>query len=109
VECPPSRWRPSPTRKPAPLNRSTTSSKRAAVLLLDASAVVGALVPDMPQPPPDTAVGVVSMAVLRALATPSDGLSTETVGEVSRTAAHSGSATTPVPPAPRGAFTIWTV
>lgn len=65
-------------------------------------------------------MGVVSTAVIRALATPADGLSTETVGEVARTAAHAGSGglyftadelelLRPVPPAPRGAFTIWTV
>jgi hypothetical protein len=104
-------------RSAQPLNDEQQA--RATVLLLDASAMVGTLVPDMPQPPPDTAVGVVSTAVLRALANPADGLTTETVGEVSRTAAHAGGGLyftadelellRPVPPAPRGAFTIWTV
>jgi hypothetical protein len=92
---------------------------RAAVLLADASAIVHTKVPDMPQPPPDTAVGVVATAVLRALATPADGLTNETVGEVSRTAAHAGGGLyftadelellRPVPPSPTGAFSIWTV
>jgi hypothetical protein len=92
---------------------------RAAVLLADASAIIRTKVPDMPQPPPDTAVGVVCTAVLRALANPADGLTTETVGEVSRTAAHAGGGLyftddelellRPVPPSPSGAFSIWTI
>ncbi len=92
---------------------------RAVVLLADASAIVRAKVPDMPQPPPDTAVGVVCTAVLRALATPADGLTNESVGEVSRTSAHPGGGLyftddelallRPTHPEPGGAFSIWTV
>ena len=96
----------------------TEQQARAGVLLADASAMIRVLVPDMPQPPPDTVVGVVTTAVLRALATPADGLTTESVGEVSRTAAHAGGGLyftedelallCPVPPSPTGAFSIWT-
>lgn len=92
---------------------------RVAVLLADASAIVRTKVPDMPQPPPDTAVGVVCTAALRALATPADGLTNETVGEVSRTAAHAGGGLyftddelellRPVPPSPSGVFSIWLI
>lgn len=57
-----------------------TDNARVAVLLGDATAMVGVLVPDMPMPPPDTAVAVIAAAVLRALATPPDGIRTETVG-----------------------------
>lgn len=55
-------------RSPQPLDDEQQA--RAAVLLADASAIIRTKVPDMPQPPPDTAVGVVCTAVLRALATP---------------------------------------
>ncbi|MFC0434566.1 hypothetical protein [Kutzneria buriramensis] len=104
-------------RSPQPLDDQQQA--RAAVLLADASAIVQAKVPDMPQPPPDTAVGVVATAVLRALATPADGLTNESVGEVSRTSAHPGGGLyftddelellRPVHPGPGGAFSIWTV
>lgn len=47
---------------------------RVTVLCADASAMARSLVHSMTVPPPDTAVGVVSAAVLRALATPPEGL-----------------------------------
>jgi hypothetical protein len=104
-------------RSPQPLDADQQA--RAAVLLADASAIIRTRVPEMPQPPPDTAVGVVATAVLRALANPADGLTNETVGEVSRTAAHAGGGLyftedelellRPVPPTPSRAFSIWTV
>jgi len=91
----------------------------AAAPLADASAIIRTKVPDMPQPPPHPAVGVVATTVLRALSTPADGLTNKTVGEVPRTAAHAGGGLyftedelellRPVPPSPSGAFSIWTV
>ncbi|MFC5059798.1 hypothetical protein [Saccharothrix xinjiangensis] len=60
---------------------------RAAVLVGDASAIVRARVPDLPDPPPATAPGVIATAVLRALASPPDGNKSETVGGHSRTPA----------------------
>ena len=92
---------------------------RAAVLLADASARVRQKVPDLPDPLPDTAPGVISTAVLWALASPPDGNTSETVGGHSRTAAHAGGGLyftddeldllRPPVPAPRAAFTIWTL
>jgi hypothetical protein len=103
-------------RTPQPL--TDEQKARVAVLLADASAIARSKVPDMPAPPPDTAVGIICTAVLRALATPADGIESETVGDYSRTAAHSGGGLyftadeldllRPIPPAPRGAFSIWT-
>ncbi|MBE1574483.1 hypothetical protein ACFORH_38800 [Amycolatopsis roodepoortensis] len=104
-------------RSEAPL--TTEQEARAAVLLEDASAWVRHEVPDLSDPPPDTAPGVICTAVLRALASPADGNTSETVGGHSRTAAHAGGGLyftedelallrAPVP-APRAAFTIWTV
>ncbi|WP_158885071.1 hypothetical protein [Amycolatopsis anabasis] len=98
---------------------STEQQARVAVLIADASAIIRHDVPNMPEPPPDTAVGVVCTAVLRALASPADGNASETVGGHSRTAAHAGGGLyltddeldrlrPPVPP-PRAAFSIWTV
>ena|SRR5437763_5093686 len=92
---------------------------RAAVLIKDASALVRQRVPDLPEPPPATAVGVICTAVLRALASPPDGNKSETIGGHSRTAAHDGGGLyltedeldllrPPVLP-PRGAFSVWTV
>ncbi|MGI8310675.1 Gp19/Gp15/Gp42 family protein [Saccharopolyspora hattusasensis] len=63
---------------------------RAAVLIHDATAMAHARVPALGHPPPATAVGVIATAVLRALETPADGLTTETAGSWSRTAAHDG-------------------
>jgi hypothetical protein len=63
---------------------------RATVLLTDASARVRQQVPDLPDPPPETAPGVVCTAVLRALASPPDGKTSETVDGHSRTVAHAG-------------------
>lgn len=60
---------------------------RVAVLCADASAMARSLVPSMPVPAPPTAVGVVSAAVLRALATPPEGLKDEAIGGHSRTLA----------------------
>lgn len=98
---------------------TTVQQARAAVLLADASARVRQQVPDLPDPPPDTAPGVICTAVLRALASPPDGNASETVGGHSRTAAHAGGGLyftndeldllRPPVPAPRAAFTIWTV
>ncbi len=92
---------------------------RAAVLVGDASAIIRARVPDLSDPPPATAPGVIATAVLRALASPPDGNKSETVGGHSRTAAHEGGGLyltddeldllRPPAPAPRGAFSIWTV
>lgn len=92
---------------------------RAAVLIADASAIVHARVPDLPDPPPATAPGVIATAVLRALASPPDGNKSETTGSHSRVAAHEGGGLyltedeldllRPSPPAPRGAFSIWTI
>ncbi|ONI86927.1 hypothetical protein ALI144C_09740 [Actinosynnema sp. ALI-1.44] len=91
---------------------------RAAVLIADASAIVYAKVPDLSQPPPATAVGVICTAVLRAMASPADGNKSETIGEHTRTAAHEGGGLyltedeldllRPPSPAPRAAFSIWT-
>jgi hypothetical protein len=91
---------------------------RATVLLADAMAIVYTHVPDIPIPPPATAVGVVCTAVLRALASPPDGIRSETVGGYSRTVAHEGGGLyfteaeldllRPQRPQPRGAFSIWT-
>jgi hypothetical protein len=91
---------------------------RAAVLLSDASALARARIPGLPDPPPETAPGVICTAVLRALASPPDSNKSETVGGHTRTAAHSGGGPcltddeldvlrTPTP-APRGTFSIWT-
>lgn len=92
---------------------------RTAVLVGDASAIARARVPDLSDPPPATAPGVIATAVLRALASPPDGNKSETVGGHSRTAAHEGGGLyltedeldllRPPAPAPRGAFSIWTV
>jgi hypothetical protein len=98
---------------------SDAEQARAAVLLADATAIAYAQVPDLPDPPPPTAVGVICTAVLRALATPADGIRSETVGGYSRTAAHEGGGLYLTDdeldllraprPAPRGAFSIGTV
>lgn len=91
---------------------------RVAVLLTDATAIACTYVPDVPNPAPPTAVGVVCTAVLRALASPPDGVRSETVGGYSRTVAHEGGGLyfteaeldllRPPRPQPRGAFSIWT-
>ncbi|MCP2248184.1 hypothetical protein [Lentzea aerocolonigenes] len=91
---------------------------RVTVLCADASAMARTLVPAMTDPPPATAVGVVSAAVLRALATPPEGLKDEAIGGHSRTLAHDGGGLyftadelkllRPPVPVPRGAFSIWT-
>ncbi|WP_433268168.1 hypothetical protein ACQPZF_03540 [Actinosynnema sp. CS-041913] len=91
---------------------------RAAVLIGDASAVIRARVPELSDPPPATAPGVIATAVLRALASPPDGNKSESVGSHSRVAAHEGGGLyltddeldllRPPPAAPRGAFSIWT-
>jgi hypothetical protein len=104
-------------RAPQPL--TDAERDRASVLIADASAIVVVKVPDLPQPPPATAVGVICTAVLRALASPADGNKSETVGTYTRTAAHEGGGLYLTDeeldllraprPAPRGAFTIWTV
>jgi hypothetical protein len=96
-----------------------TERARVTVLLADATAIAYSQVPDIPSPPPPTAVGVVCTAVLRALATPADGIRSETVGGYSRTVAHDGGGLyftddeldllRPPRPLPRGAFSIWTV
>ncbi|MFD8494261.1 hypothetical protein [Amycolatopsis sp. NPDC059657] len=98
---------------------TTGQQARAAVLIADASALARARVPDLPDPPPATAPGVICTAVLRALAAPPDGNKSETVGGHSRTAAHAGGGLyltddeldllRPPIPAPRGVFSIWTV
>jgi hypothetical protein len=92
---------------------------RVAVLCTDASAMARSLVPTMTEPPPATAVGVVSAAVLRALATPPEGLKDEAIGGHSRTLAHEGGGLyftrdelellRSSAPGRRGAFSIWTV
>jgi hypothetical protein len=92
---------------------------RATVLITDATAIVYTHVPDIPTPPPATAVGVICTAVLRALSSPADGIRSETVGGHSRTVAHEGGGLyfteaeldllRPQRPQPRGAFSIWTV
>lgn len=97
---------------------SAEQRARASVLIADASAIVYARVPDLPRPPPATAVGVISTAVLRALASPPDGNKSERVGEYTRTAAHEGGGLyltedelallRPPTRSPRGAFSIWT-
>lgn len=51
---------------------------RVAVLCADATAMARGLVPTMSTPSPPTAVGVVSTAVLRALATLPEGIKTST-------------------------------
>jgi hypothetical protein len=91
---------------------------RAVALIADATAIAYTHVPDIPTPPPPTAVGVICTAVLRALASPPDGIRSETVGGYSRTVAHDGGGTyltddelnllRPPRPQPRGAFSIWT-
>ena len=96
-----------------------TPAERARVTILcaDASAMARSLVPSMTVPAPPTAVGVVSAAVLRALATPPEGLKDEAIGGHSRTLAHDGGGLyftrdelellRPPTPVPRGAFSIW--
>lgn len=91
---------------------------RAAVLIADATALARSGVIPFPEPPPDTAVGVICTAVLRALATPPDGNASETVGGYTRTAAHAGGGLyltedelnllRPPPSSAGGAFSIWT-
>ncbi|PWK83191.1 hypothetical protein C8D88_11176 [Lentzea atacamensis] len=90
---------------------------RVTVLCADASAMARSLVPSMTVPAPATAVGVVSAAVLRALATPPEGLKDEAIGGHSRTLAGDGSGglyftdteLDLLRPAPNGgAFSIWT-
>jgi hypothetical protein len=91
---------------------------RVTVLLADATAIAYTHVPDIPTPPPPTAVGVICTAVLRALSSPPDGIRSETVGGYSRTVAHEGGGLyfteaeldllRPPRPQPRGAFSIWT-
>lgn len=98
---------------------TTEQQARAATLLADASALARARVPNLPDPPPDTAPGVICTAVLRALAAPPDGNRSETVGGHSRVAAHEGGGLyltedeldllRPPVPQPRGAFSVWTV
>jgi hypothetical protein len=98
---------------------NTEQQNRAAVLIADASAIVYAKVPDLPQPPPATAVGVICTAVLRALASPPDGNKSETIGQHTRTAAHEGGGLYLTDeeldllraprPEPLGAFSIWTI
>ncbi|MEV4313000.1 hypothetical protein [Actinocrispum sp. NPDC049592] len=92
---------------------------RTTALLADAAAIAYTYVPDISTPPPPTAVGVVCTAVLRALASPADGIRSETVGGYSRTVAHEGGGLyfteaeldllRPPRSQPRGAFSIWTV
>lgn len=98
---------------------STAHRARVTVLIEDASALVNVRVPDLPDPPPATVTGVISTAVLRALAAPPDGNVSETVGGHSRIAAHAGGGLyltddeldllRPPAPVPREAFTIWTI
>ncbi|MEV6448454.1 hypothetical protein [Amycolatopsis sp. NPDC051716] len=98
---------------------SPEQEARVAVLIADASALARQRVPDLPDPPPATTPGVICTAVLRALASPADGNTSETVGGHSRTAAHAGGGLyltddeldllRPPVPAPRATFTIWTV
>lgn len=97
---------------------TTEQQARVTVLIDDASALALARVPGLPTPPPATAVGVISTAVLRALATPPDGNASETVGGYTRTAAHAGGGLyltddeldllRPPPSSAGGAFSIWT-
>ena len=97
---------------------SAEQQTRAAVLVGDASAIIRTRVPDLSDPLPATAPGVIATAVLRALAAPPDGNKSETVGAHSRVAAHEGGGLYLTdeeldllrPPAapPRGAFSIWT-
>ena len=90
---------------------------RVSVPCADASAMARSLVPAMAVPPPATAVGVVSAAVLRALAAPPEGLKDDAIGGHSRTLAHDGGGLYFKPaeldllrPAPSsGAFSIWTM
>jgi hypothetical protein len=92
---------------------------RATVLLADATAIAHNHVPDIPTPPPATAVGVICTAVLRALSSPPDGIRSETVGGYSRTVAHDGGGLyftdkelellRPPRSLPRGAFSIWSL
>lgn len=92
---------------------------RVTILCADASAMARSLVPTMPVPAPATAVGVVSAVVLRALATPPEGLKNEAIGGHARTLAHEGGGLyftrdelellRPPATVPRGAFSIWTV
>jgi hypothetical protein len=91
---------------------------RVTVLCADASAMARSLVPSMTVPPPATAVGVVSAAVLRALAAPPEGLKDEAIRGQSRTLAHDGGGLyltrdelellRPPTPVPCGAFSVWT-
>jgi hypothetical protein len=95
-----------------------TQRDRVTALIADATAIAYTHVPDITSPPPATAVGVVCTAVLRALASPPDGIRSETVGSYSRTVAHEGGGLyfteaeldllRPPRPQPRGAFSIWT-
>jgi hypothetical protein len=97
---------------------TNTERVRVTVLLADATAIAYTHVPDIPTPPPATAVGVICTAVLRALSSPADGIRSETVGGHSRTVAHEGGGLylteaeldllRPPRPQPRGAFSIWT-
>ena len=88
----------------------------AAVYCADASAMAHNRVPNMANPPPPTAVGVVCTAVLRALNVPADGLKEEAIGGHSRTSAHEGGGLyltddelDLLRPTPNGgAFSIWT-
>jgi hypothetical protein len=91
---------------------------RATVLIADAGALARSRVIPFPAPPPDTAVGVICTAVLRALASPADGNKSETVGGHTRVAAHEGGGLyltddeldllRPAAPGRGGAFSIWT-
>ncbi|WP_026424675.1 hypothetical protein [Actinokineospora inagensis] len=91
---------------------------RAAVLIADASALARSRVMPFPNPPPDTAVGVICTAVLRALGTPADGTKSETVGGHTRVPAREGGglyltddeidALRPAAPNRGGVFSIWT-
>ncbi|MFJ8965868.1 hypothetical protein ACIRG5_41415 [Lentzea sp. NPDC102401] len=95
-----------------------TERARVTILYADASAMAYTLVPSMPDPPPATAVGVVSAVVLRAFAAPPEGLEEEAIGGHTRTLAHDGGGLyftadelklwRPPVPVPRGAFSIWT-
>lgn len=60
------------------------------MLIADASALVPVRVPDLPSSHPATAPGVICTVVLRALASPPDGNTSETVGGTP-VAAHAGS------------------
>ncbi|MBM7771731.1 hypothetical protein JOD54_001935 [Actinokineospora baliensis] len=91
---------------------------RAAVFIADATALARSRVIPFPSPPPDTAVGVICTAVLRALGTPADGVKSETVGGHTRVAAREGGGLyltddeldllRPAAPGRGDAFSIWT-